>query len=96
MNNLEKRNEKYKEQYGYSKPVFRMNEDGSVSYEYTSTRIFHHVHGGKISYVEKDDVYERTEHYSGKIMQDGLNVKNKTTKEERLIRKGHYPRRQKK
>lgn len=96
MNNLEKRNERNKDRIGYSKPIFKMNKDGSVSYEYTVKRITVRVHGGKMITSEKDDVYERTEYHSGKIMPDGLNKKNKTTKEEVLIRKGRLPRRKKK
>lgn len=90
MNNLENRNAKRAE---FSKPTFNMNRDGSVSYEYTKTRIINRVHGGKMQSEEKNDVYERTEHYSGKIMPDGLRRENKTTYEDVLIRKGHSPRR---
>lgn len=93
MNNLRKRNEKNDT---YSQPTFKMNKDGSVSYEYTQKRIIHHVHGGKMQSEEKNDVYERTERYSGTIMPDGLRKQNKTTKEDVLIRKGREKKRKKK
>ena len=80
---------------GYSKPTFKTNKDGSVSYEYTRTRKIEHVHGSKMQSPEKNDTYERTEHYSGVIMRDGLRRANKTTKDDVLIRKGRSPRRRK-
>lgn len=80
---------------GYSKPTFKTNNDGSVSYEYTRTKTIENVHGGKMQSTEKNDIYERTEHYSGVIMRDGLRRANKTTKDDVLIRKGRSPRRKK-
>lgn len=86
MNRLIKRNEK--PNYGYSKPTFHMNKDGSVSYDYTVTRIVNEVHNSKMQSEDKNDVYERTEYYSGKIMKDGLIKKNKKTYKDVLIKRG--------
>lgn len=81
--------------HGYSKPTFKTNKDGSISYEYTRARTIEYVHGGKMQSQEKNDIYERTEHYSGVIMRDGLRRANKTTSDDVLIRKGRSPRRKK-
>lgn len=37
---------------------------------------------------EKNDIYERTEYYSGKIMRDGLRKKNKTVYTDVLVKRG--------
>ena len=73
----------------YTAPTFKMNKDGSVSYEYVTTTVYQHVHGGKMQSQSKNDPYERTTTESGVIMQDGLVKKNKPVKVERLIKKGH-------
>lgn len=86
MNNLKNRNAKNSERY--SKPTFKKNKDGTVSYEYTVTRHVEYVHGGKMQSPDKNDIYKRTEYYSGKIFPDGLRKENKTTKEDVLIKKG--------
>lgn len=90
MNRMQKRNKKYNipDKYEYSKPTFHMNKDGSVSYDYTIKRIVFEVHNSKMQSEDKNDVYERTEYYSGKIMKDGLIKKDKKKYKDVLIRKG--------
>lgn len=89
MNNLVKRNTR--EDYiseGFSKPKFTKNKDGSITYEYQVKHSTIKVHGGKMQSPEKNDIYERTEYYSGKIMQDGLRKKNKTVYTDVLVKRG--------
>ena len=86
MSNIEKANAKRPE---FSEATFKMNKDGSVSYEFTKIKIVRYAHGGKMISSEKDDIYERKEHYSGKIMPDGLRRANKTTKEDTQIGRAH-------
>lgn len=87
MNNLVKRNAKEATRGG-SKPKFTKNKDGSITYEYQIKHRTAKVHGGKMQSPEKNDIYERTEHYSGKIMQDGLRKKNKTVYTDVLVKRG--------
>lgn len=72
----------------YQNIQFERNRDGSIDFSYERQRIVRYVHGGKMLSPDKDDIYERTEYYTGKIMPDGLIKRNKTTKEDKLIRRG--------
>lgn len=74
--------------YNYQNIRFSSNKDGSIDYSYQIQRKVEYVHGGKMQDPRKNDIYERTEYYSGKFMRDGLIKRNKTTKEDRLIRRG--------
>lgn len=87
MNNLVKRNAKEAAR-GFSKPKFTKNKDGSITYEYQIKHRTVKIHGGKMQSPEKNDIYERTEHYSGKIMRDGLRKKNKTVYTDVLVKRG--------
>lgn len=87
MNNLVKRNAKEAAR-GFSEPKFTKNKDGSITYEYQIKHRTVKIHGGKMQSPEKNDIYERTEHYSGKIMRDGLRKKNKTVYTDVLVKRG--------
>lgn len=87
MNNLVKRNAKEAAR-GFSNPKFTKNKDGSITYEYQIKHRTVKIHGGKMQSPEKNDIYERTEHYSGKIMRDGLRKKNKTVYTDVLVKRG--------
>ena len=84
MNNITRTGKKY----GYKNLKFTMDKDGVINYSFETTRIVTKVHGGKMIDPRKDDVYERTEYNSGKIFKDGLIKRNKSTKSERLVKKG--------
>lgn len=73
---------------GYKNIQFSRNGDGSIGFSYERQRIVNYVHGGKMMSPDKNDVYERTEYYTGKIFPDGLIKRNKTTKKDKLIRRG--------
>ena len=88
MNNLIRRNLKNSPGYNYSAPEFAKNKDGSVSYKYTVKNIVYKAHGGKMISPDKNDIYQRTTFESGLIMRDGLIKRNKSTKEETLIKRG--------
>lgn len=89
MNNLIRRNSNPKNsKQEYSEPRFTKNKDGSVTYEYQKKRLVTKVHGGKMQSEEKNDIYERTETYSGKIMRDGLHRKNKSVYTDVLVKRG--------
>lgn len=72
----------------YQNIRFERNRDGSIDFSYQRQRRIGYVHGGKMQDPSKDDIYERTEYYTGKIMPDGLIKRNKTTREDKLIRRG--------
>lgn len=72
----------------YQSIQFERNRDGSIDFSYQRQRMVEYVHDGKMQDPNKNDVYERTEYYTGKIMPDGLIKRNKTTKEDKLIRRG--------
>lgn len=69
-------------------PQFEMQADGDVAYKYSMVRKVEHVHDSKMQSPEKNDIYERTETYTGIIRPDGLRLKNKTTTNDILIKKG--------
>lgn len=77
-------------EYGYKNLKFTMDKDGIINYSFETTRIVYKVHNSKMQDPSKDDVYERTEYNSGKILRDGLIKRNKTEKNERLIKKGKH------
>lgn len=87
MSNLVNRNAREAAR-GFSKPKFTKNKDGSITFEYQIKHLTAKVHGGKMQSPEKNDIYEKTEHYSGKIMRDGLLKKNKTVYTEVLVKRG--------
>lgn len=72
----------------YRNIQFERNRDGSIDFSYERQRRVEYVHGGKMQDPNKNDTYERTEYHTGKIMPDGLIKRNKTTKEDKLIRRG--------
>lgn len=74
--------------YGYEEVKIKMDKDGAVNYEFSTRRRVYEVHGGKMQSPDKNDIYERTEKQSGKIMPDGLRKKNKTKVTDRLIKRG--------
>lgn len=91
MNNLIRRNSDPKNvAYRYSEPRFTQNKDGSVTYEYQTKQTVYKVHNSKMQSEEKNDVYERTKTYSGKIMRDGLHRKNKSVYTDVLIKQGKH------
>lgn len=70
-----------------SSPSFHINDDGSISWNYSEVRRFAHVHAGKMISPEKDDIFERTTVKSGTIAKDGFIRFNKPVKTEVLIKK---------
>ncbi len=90
MNNMKNRNANNS---AFSEPTFKTNKDGTVSFEFTKKRIINYVHNSKMQSEDKNDVYERTEYHSGRIMKDGLLNQNKTTYEDVLIKKGRSSKR---
>lgn len=76
-------------------PKFKLRSDGIVEYTYTETRNYAHVHGGKMQSEEKNDIVERKTVFTGTIGKDGLLRKRKSSKEERIIKRGREPRRRK-
>lgn len=79
-----KNNPNYKEVIG---PKFTKNKDGSISYEYTTVQNFVDVHVGKFIDQKKNGIKERTTTESGIIMPDGLRIKNKSQKTEKVIKR---------
>lgn len=73
--------------------VFVKNKDGSIAYSYQTTRIYSREKGGKMISPEKADTIERITKYSGRIMKDGLIIKNKEEKTERVKKHGRSRRR---
>lgn len=76
-------------------PKFKLRSDGIVEYTYTETRNYAHVHGGKMQSEEKNDIVERKTVFTGTIGKDGLLRKGKSSKEERIIKRGREPHRRK-
>lgn len=76
-----------------SAPVFKRDKDGIISFKYTESRIIHKEKGGKMSSPEKADIYERVTTKTGRIMKDGLILKNKDVSVDNLIKKGRMPKR---
>ena len=76
-------------------PIFKRRADGVVEYSYTETRNYSIVHGGKMQSIEKNDIVERKTTFTGTIGKDGLLRKGKSTKEEKVIKRGREPRRRK-
>jgi len=72
--------------------VFSKNKDGSIGFSYTETQRYAREKGGKMISPEKADVIERTTVVTGSIYKDGLILKNKPQKTERLIKKGRLKR----
>lgn len=81
---------------GYQNIKFSQNKDGTIDYTYERERDVVHVHGGKMQSPEKNDLYKRTEYYSGKIMKDGLIKRNLMTHEDVLVRKGKWSNKRRK
>ena len=76
-------------------PIFKRRSDGVIEYSYTETRNYSIVHGGKMQSEDKNDIVERKTTFTGTIGKDGLFRKGKSTKEEKLIKRGREPRRRK-
>lgn len=83
-----KRFENVAKKNGYSKPIFKAQNDGTVSFEYSRTTTIQKVHGGKMQSADKNDIYQRTETHHGKIGKDGLILRGKTTANDKLIKRG--------
>ncbi len=79
-----KKYSQYKEVIG---PKFTKNKDGSISYEYTTVQNFVDAHVGKFIDPKKNGIIERTTIESGVIMPDGLRIKNKPQKTEKVIKR---------
>lgn len=75
-------------EYRYEDVKITMGKDGAVNYEFSTRKRVYGIHGGKMQSPDKNDIYERTEKQSGKIMPDGLRKKNKTEVTDKLIKKG--------
>lgn len=76
-------------------PIFKRRSDGAIEYSYTETRNYSIVHGGKMQAEEKNDIVERKTTFTGTIGKDGLWRRNKSAKEEKLIKRGRESRRRK-
>jgi hypothetical protein len=83
-----KRFEKKYPNLGYTKPTFKKQNDGFIAFEYSKTRVVTHVHGGKMQSPDKNDIYERTQTYRGKIGKDGLILRGDSTSVDKLINRG--------
>lgn len=75
--------------------AFVKNKDGSIGYSYQTTRIYSREKGGKMISSEKADTVERITKYSGRIMKDGLIIKNKEEKQETIKNRGREKKRRK-
>lgn len=73
---------------GATQPTFTIQQDGVVRYEYAMTRYVNVVHNSKMQSVDKNDVYKRTEIYTGTIAKDGLIKKGKTQVNNVLVKRG--------
>lgn len=71
-----------------SSPRFHINDDGSISWNYSETRMAAKVHAGKMISPEKDDVVERKTIKSGTIAKDGFIRFNPSVTTETLVKKG--------
>lgn len=85
MNNMVKA---VSQKSGTTVPKFNMNDDGSISWNYSEVRRFANVHAGKMISPEKDDIFERTTVKSGTIAKDGFIRFNKSVMTEVLIKRG--------
>lgn len=83
-----KRFERKLPKLGYTKPTFKKQKDGFITFEYTKTRLVAHVHGGKMQSPDKNDLYEKTEFHRGKIGKDGLILREGSTSVNKLIKRG--------
>ena len=72
----------------YSDPKFSMNKDGDISFSYIETQIIQHVHNSKMQDPSKNDIYERRINHTGIIRKNGKVSRNKSIKEDILIKKG--------
>lgn len=85
MSNIKRAVEK---RTGTTPPKFTRGTDGVVHYSYTETKIVSVAHAGKMQSEEKNDIYERTIHHTGRILTDGLIRQNKSKIKDVLKRKG--------
>ena len=83
-----KRFENVAKKNGYSKPVFKKQGDGSISFEYSRATTVQKVHGGRMQSADKNDIYQRTKTHHGTNGKDGLVLRGKTTANDKLIKLG--------
>lgn len=75
----------------YTKPIFKLNNDGNIEFEYKGTETRKREKGGKMQSATKADTVEVTSRYYGVIRVSGDKIRierHSKTESEKLIKRG--------
>lgn len=75
----------------YTSPIFKLNNDGNIEFEYKGTEIRKREKGGKMQSATKADTVEVTKRYYGviRVSGDKMRIERRSeTESEKLIKRG--------